>query len=59
MHSVFSMVQGTAGELGKLFVCLFVAEMFCIPIVMVVTRSFRSAEIPKIGCPEDDDATKH
>ena len=38
---------------------LGVAEMFCIPIVMVVTRSFRSAEIPKIGCPEDDDATKH
>ena len=38
---------------------LRVAEMFCILIVMVVTRRFRSAKIPKIGCPEDDDATKH
>lgn len=28
MHSVFSMVQGTAGELGKLFVCLFVEGLF-------------------------------
>ena len=35
------------------------AELFCMLIVMVVTSSCRSVEIPKIGCPGDDDATKH